>query len=104
MTVAEPVDIFSVPVADVATNPEALDDRKRIMRDIKAGTLESLNYVAGLEDAGQMRALLKRLVSDLSSSMVKIELATPEPAGVVPAYDRETDGDYSAWLVSKNID
>lgn len=74
------------------------------MRDIKFATLETITKIAGLNDIETMKQLLMRLASDLSSSMVVIGLETPAPAGVIPEYNAETDGDYSAWLASNNID
>ena len=72
-------------------------------RDIKTLTIERITELANLS-GDQLRDAVMYLTDCLKSKTVTIEVASASPSSPVPAYNRDVDGDYSAWLVSNNID
>ncbi len=94
-------------------NPTSPPHKTKIMKttitaDFKPAVLAYLARIqktVELGDSAQANYMLTDLVDDLSSDRVKItQKKSAGKSCPVPAYDAAKDGDYSAWLVSRNID
>jgi len=73
-------------------------------RDIKAALIAQIEELRNMNDAERGFAI-SSMVSDLLSSRVSIKcLVSDSSRNSMPAYNAATDGDYSEWLVSHNID
>lgn len=74
--------------------------------DIKPALIARLEYVQSLVAAmSEAHYQLSDIIDDLLSSRVAVTVQdTSEPMSPVPAYDAETDGDYSAFLALHNCD
>ena len=73
-------------------------------RNMKADLIATIERLRGL-DATNLDYALDDLIDELSGSRVTVRVAVPDPIGSpVPDYNADRDGDYSAFLVSNNID
>ncbi len=75
-------------------------------QDIKPALIARLEYVRSLTPAGaESNYQLSDIIDDLLSARMAVTMRdTDEAMGPVPAYDPETDGDYSAFLALHNCD
>lgn len=73
-------------------------------RDIKDALIARLNGLRNL-DAVELGYQLDDIVDSLLSSRVSVkQKVSTDRLSPVPAYDAKSDGDYSSWLASNNID
>ena len=73
-------------------------------RDIKEFLIRRIEQLRGMDDS-ERDLSISDIIDDLLSSRVRVtQRVSTDNRGPVPAYNRETDGDYSAWLATNNID
>ena len=77
--------------------------RPMVTRDMKADLLERMDELKTMS-GDKLATAVDYLVNCLKSNTVRVTVDNPAPRSPVPAYNAETDGDYSAWLASNNID
>lgn len=74
-------------------------------RDIKADLIAELQKIEPSDTITDVCTFVADIIRQLSQSNVSVTVETVRSSGYTPpAYDPETDGDYSEWLVSHNID
>ena len=81
-------------------------DSNLTTRDIKEALIRQLEQIGRVStDIDEMKLQLSGIINSLLSSTVSVTQEVPvRKSSPIPAYNADTDGDYSAWLVSKNID
>lgn len=81
-------------------------DSNLTTRDIKEALIRQLEQIGRVStDLDEMKLQLSGIVNSLLSSTVSVtQEVSVRKSSPVPNYNPETDGDYSTWLVSNNID
>lgn len=76
------------------------------LRDIKAPLIAELLRITSMNDETKRTAFVSDIIRQLSQAnvAVTVQSARSEYKMTLPEYNPATDGNYSEWLVSLNID
>lgn len=73
--------------------------------DFKPAVMRYLARIqSNTEQGSEANYMLSDLIDDLLSNGVTITREVSETVNLLPVFNAETDGDYSQWLATNNID